>query len=192
MEKITKRKVAGVLGLLAPPLVLSLISLAILSSPWFSWTKNALSDLGVRGIASVFFNFSLIIGGVFMVIFVAGLRDFLGKGLLNNLGTLFLMLDAASLCSIGIFPETAGSIHLYVSIAFFTLLPISFFLLGAAMLFRSSKGFGLFTILAGVLAASVWFLQWEGVAIPEMVSSLALSAWSMTFGVRLLRGDSQK
>ncbi|MFB6186041.1 MAG: hypothetical protein ABEI86_04135, partial [Halobacteriaceae archaeon] len=42
------------------------ILLAILVSPWFTWTGNALSDLGNPARASsIFFNGGLILAGVF-------------------------------------------------------------------------------------------------------------------------------
>jgi len=156
-------RVAGLCGVITPLIVITLIALAISHSPWFSWTENALSDLGVQGIAAVLFNSGLIIGGILTGIYVA------------------------ALCAIGIFPETAGDIHFYVSVAFFTLFPVSVFFIGASMMRVSSeRRLGLFTVLVGVVAAVVWVFPWEAVAIPEIVAGLAASVWSIVFGVRLL------
>ncbi len=186
-KRVPTLRVAGLCGVITPILVLTLIALAISYSPWFSWTENALSDLGVQGIAAVLFNSSLIIGGVLMSIFAVGLREVLRSRTLEHAGTLILILDAAVLCAIGVFPETAGRIHFYVSVAFFTLFPMSMFLIGASMTrFSSEKKLGLFTVLIGAAAAVVWAFPWEAVAIPEIVAGLALSVWSIVFGARLL------
>jgi hypothetical membrane protein len=187
-QAITLRKlrIAGVCGVLTPIIVLTLILLAIYYSPWFSWTENALSDLGVQGTATILFNSSLVVGGVLTIIFAIGLREILLNKTLGRIGTLIFILDAAMLCAIGIFPETAGDIHLYVSVAFFVLLPISLFLIGAAMMKElSERKYGLFTIIAGVAAATVWMLPWRAVAIPEIIAALAASLWSIVLGIRL-------
>jgi hypothetical membrane protein len=55
---------------------------------------------------------------------------------------------------------------------------------------------GLFTFLAASVAASVWIVQFtlhfvQGVAIPETVSALSASAWSMAMGYRTLKEAPQ-
>lgn len=185
-KRAIKLRAAGVCGVLTPIIVLTSILLAIYYSPWFSWTKNALSDLGVQGTAAILFNSSLVVGGILTIIFAIGLREILLNKPLGRIGTLILILDAAVLCAIGIFPETAGDIHLYVSVAFFTLLPISLFLIGATMMQEpSERKLGLFTIIAGVAAATVWMLPWRAAAIPEIIAVLAASVWSIVLGIRL-------
>lgn len=157
-------RLAGFCGLTAPVIVFTLVATSIFYSPWFSWTANALSDLGVHGFAAISFNSGLIIGGI-----------------------LVLMSAAAALCAIGLFPETAGEIHFYVSAAFFTLFPISLFLIGAATIgHRPVRTLGLLAVLAGLTAALVWALPWTSAAIPEALSSIALSVWSMASGAKLL------
>lgn len=183
-------RAAGLCGVITPIIVITLIALAISYSPWFSWTENALSDLGVRGIAAVLFNSGLIIGGILTGVFAVGLRETLRSRTLSHAGALIFILDAATLCAIGIFPETAGEIHFYVSVAFFTLFPIAMFIIGASMMrFCSERKLGLFTVLVGLVAAVVWAFQWEGVAIPEIVAGISASAWSIVFGTRLLLSD---
>lgn len=181
-------RVAGLCGVISPLLVFTLISLAIIYSPWFSWTENALSDLGVEGIAAVMFNSGLIVGGVLFVIFAIGLGRRMESRVLGRVGTLVLISDAVFLSTIGIFPETAGALHFYVSVAFFTLLPISRFLIGAAMMQMSPRSsLGSFTVLAGVVSVVVWTLPHGGVAIPETLAGLAASMWTIVLGVWLLR-----
>lgn len=191
LKRATKLRMAGLCGVLTPISVLTLISLAIHYSPWFSWTENALSDLGVQGVAAILFNSSLIVGGILTIIFAIGVRETLQNKALSRIGMLIFILDAAMLCAIGVFPETAGDIHLYVSVAFFVLLPISLFLIGVAMMQGSSeRKYGLFTIIAGIVAATVWMFQWEAVAIPEIIAALAVSVWSVILGIKLFKQAS--
>ena len=181
-------KAAGLCGVITPIIVITLIALAIFYSPWFGWTKNALSDLGVQGIAAVLFNSGLITGGILTGIFAVGLREALRNRALSHVGSLIFILDAVALCAIGVFPETVGRIHFYVSVAFFVLFPLSAFFIGASMLrFSSERKLGLFTVLVGIVAAVVWMFPWEAVAIPEIVAGLAVSLWSIVFGTKLLR-----
>ena len=190
--KLKKLKIAGTCGVLTPIIVLTLILLAIYFSPWFSWTENALSDLGVQGTAAVLFNSSLVIGGVLIIIFAFGVREFLLNKTLGRIGTLVFFLDGAMLCAIGIFPETAGDIHFYVSVAFFVLLPVSLFLNGVAMMQEfSERKTGLFTIVTGIVAATVWMLQWSAFAIPETIAALAAFTWSIVLGIKMFMQASR-
>jgi len=191
-KRITIMRLAGFCGLTNPVIVFSLIVLSISYSSWFSWIENALSDLGVRGMAAILFNSSLIIGGVLTISFAIGLREIMPRGFLARAGLLFLILAAAALFAIGLFPETAGAIHFYASVSFFTLFPISLFLIGGTMVRHPSmKSLGVLAVLAGLTAAAVWALPWTSAAIPEALSSLAVSVWSMASGTRLLREASQ-
>jgi len=193
-KRVIGLKIAGLCGVTSPIIMLTFILLAIFHSPWFSWAENALSDLGVRGIAAILFNFSLIIGGLLTLLFAIGLREILLGRTIGHVGALFLIQAAANLCAIGVFPETAGALHIYVSVSFFTLLQISLFLIGAALMKEPpERNLGLFTFLAGIVAVIVWIVAvivwivpWGGgVAIPEMLASLPVSVWSIVLGIRL-------
>jgi len=179
--------VAGICGVAGPLVALSFIAISILRSPWFSWTGNALSDLGARDPSSCLFNTGLILGGVLIGVFAVGLLWSLRGKALGNAGALVLLLSAGALCAIGIFPETAGDIHLYVSYAFFILLVISLWIIGAALVQLGERRLGALVVVAGVVAAAVWALPWSAVAIPEIIASLAASACSIALSVRLLR-----
>ena len=181
-------KVAGGCGVAGPLVALSLIALAISSSPEFSWTENALSDLGVGGSAGLF-NSGLIIGGLLIGVFAVGLWKSIRGRTLGNVGGFTFLLTAAALCAVGIFPETAGDIHLYVSVAFFVLLVISLWLVGAALVQLREKMLGLLLIIVGLFAAAVWALYsvWPSLALPETISALAAFACLIVLGVRLFR-----
>jgi len=188
-------RVAGFCGVITPIIVLSLILLAISFSPWFSWTENALSDLGVHEVA-ILFNSSLMVGGFLIMIFASGLMRTQGQSRVGFIGSFALILTAMSLFAVGLFSESAGRIHFYVSVSFFTLGILSMFLIGIALIRDSSeRKIGAFSILAGVFAAAVWIVFWnfphKGDAIPEILSSLAASTWAIVMGIRLLMLSSK-
>jgi len=180
-------KIAGLCGVAEPFVAVIFLLLAISISPWFSWTDNALSDLGVQGRAAIIFNSALIVGGLLTVVFATGLAKTLRSGL-SRIGALILLLDGVSLSAIGIFPETFRELHLFSAVAFFTLLPLYLLIFGVALIREASeRRFGALTILLGVFSASIWMLEWDGFAIPETLAYLAGSIWSAVMGMRMFR-----
>jgi hypothetical membrane protein len=181
-------KIAGFCGIIGPIISLSFIALAINYSPWFNWFKNALSDLGVSEVALIF-NYGLIIGGVLATIFAIGLAQIFKKKVLGFVGALTMVLSSISLCAIGVFPESAGRIHFYVSVSFFVFSVLSLFIIGAELVRKSSQRYlGFFSILAGFVAGVAWAIPHEGVAIPEITASVAGSVWSIVLSVKLIQG----
>ncbi|TES83485.1 MAG: DUF998 domain-containing protein [Hadesarchaea archaeon] len=190
LDREKRLRVAGLCGVIVPVVAFSCIFIAISLSPWFSWTANALSDLGV-GEAAWVFNSGLMASGILMMIFAAGLLVAFGGRALRRVGAVFLFFDAVALFGIGVFSEAAGDIHSYFSVAFFVLLPLSLFLLGAGAVMAGSKKFGSFTIVDGILAALPWAFGWDGVAIPEAISALVASIWIVAEGARLYLGHGK-
>lgn len=184
-------RLAGLCGVATPVVALSCIFLSISMSPWFSWSANALSDLGVGETAWVF-NSGLMAGGILAMVFAAGLLTTFKRRTLGRVGAVLLFLDAIALFGIGVFSEAAGDIHSYFSVAFFVLFPLSLFLLGAGAVMAGSKKFGSFTIVDGILAALPWAFGWDGVAIPEAVSGFVASIWVIVEGTRLYLGHEKK
>ncbi len=186
-------RVSGVCGVITPLLVLTLIAIAITYSPWFSWTENALSDLGVpyknATIPATLFNSSLIIGGFLTLIFTVGLLEVLPRRISTRTGAYIFASTAFAMSAIGIFPENTGRLHLYVSIAFFTLLAISLLVMGIAVFLDGDTRWklGLPILLAGMIAGGVWVLPWKSAAIPEMTSALSASTISLILGIRMLK-----
>lgn len=181
-------RVAGLCGVTGPFVVSTLVLLAVFySSSWFSWTGNALSDLGVHGDVAVLFNMGLIVGGFLTAVFSTGLGAVL-RGRLSRVGMLIVLLDGFALSAIGVFPETAGELHFYVSVIFFTLLSIYLLIYGVALLLEASEmKSGLLTVLLGVFSTAVWMFEWRGVAIPEALAYLAASVWSVAMGFKMLK-----
>ena len=182
-------KISGISGMIVPLVAFTLTLFAIAYSPNFSWTENALSDLGVQeGVTAVLFNAGLIISGILGLLFAVGLFTFLQESLLSRMGAFVFILDTLALSAIGVFPENVEPIHLLASVTFFALLPVSMFLLGAAFLRTSRMKLGFFTFAVAIVATIVWIIPFgKGVAIPETFSGLSASTWFVVLGFKMLK-----
>lgn len=179
-------KLAGICGIAAPAVSFSCIFIAISLSPWFTWSGNALSDLGV-GEADWLFNSGLVAGGILTIAFTSGLFSTY-KDAARRFGALLFLLSAISLVGIGIFSEAAGRTHFYFSVAFFVLLALSLVALGIGNLLARSRKIGVLALIVGFLAALPWAFAWGAVAVPELISSLAGTAWAAVQGAIFLLG----
>jgi hypothetical membrane protein len=174
-------KISGICGILTPIVACAFILPAIVLYPQFSWTANALSDLGVvSGATAILFNSGLVISGVLALLFASGLFIVFRENMLGRIGASIFLLGALALIAIGIFPENVKPMHYYVSVTFFVLLPISMFMIGAAFLSMARLKTGVFTFLLAMFAVIVWVVQFSarfvsGVAIPETLSALSAS-----------------
>jgi len=126
-QKITR--LAGICGVLVPIVIFISIWLAIYGAPWFRWTNNALSELGVEGISAFFFNNGIILGGIFAFIFSLGLVKILS----NKIGAYLLAVSSLALIGAGLFPITVFELHYVSSAAFFVLLTAALFIIGITM-----------------------------------------------------------
>jgi hypothetical membrane protein len=187
-------KVGAAAGLAAPILGFACILSAVASYAQFSWTQNALSDLGVvSGITGNLFNFGLVAAGALAFVFaVLGLFGFAGKRWVGNLGSSVFAVASISLICIGIFNENYSPTHYLVSVAFFTLAPIALLILTCTFFLNRQRGTAAFTLAIGVAAALPWILEFtvkyvSGVAIPETLSGLAVSAWVIAVATKMLK-----
>jgi len=183
------RSIAGASGITSQLIGLAALLATISSSPWFSWTENHLSVLGVEGSATTLFNSGLILTGVLSLVFAIGLGKSLPSSrLLGQLGIVSLVLGSISISATGIFPRTTGLPHNCASLAFFIFITLALFLVGVTEITASQKMWGWFSLTAclviTVLQPLPW--PWEGGAIPQLLSYLPWSLWTIAFGIRLL------
>ncbi len=187
---------AGIVGMLTPVFGFSFIGAAIAAFPQFSWTNNALSDLGiVPGVASILFNLGLCVSGLMFAVFSVGLLAFFGDRAMGKIGAAMFFLTSLSLEGIGIFPENARPFHFIFSVMFFALLPLALLTATAYFALERKKSTAIFTLLIAAAAASPWVLLLlvryvAGVAIPELVSAAAGAAWVVLIGYRMFKGPS--
>jgi len=196
LKNVAWLKISGVSGILAPIVAFTLISLAIASYPQFSWTENALSDLGVQeDVTAILFNSGLIIAGILALIFATGLFIFLREKMLGRIGAFVLILATMALIAIGVFPENVRPIHYYASVAFFVLFPISMLFIVATFSFTGKVKMGLFTFVVAMVVAVVWIEYFStrfvsNDAIPETISALSASAWTIVVSFKMLKETS--
>ena len=185
-------------GIVTPILAFTCILTAIASYPAFSWTNNALSDLGiVPGITGPLFNFGLYSSGLFAFSFaIFGLFTYLGGNWVGKIGAVTFAATAVALMGIGFFPENVVPHHYAFSVAFFVLLPISLFVITGAFALERQTKMALFTLLIAIAAALPWILLFavryvSGVAIPEFASALAGSVWAVVLSYKMFKAASQ-
>ena len=195
-RKTGKQRIGVATGIFAPILAFTCILIAIASYPSFSWTSNALSDLGViAGITGLLFNFGLCASGLLALNFALfGLYAYLGKTLVSKISAAVFAAATIALIGIGIFNESYSGTHYAVSVAFFALMPISMFIITCAFLLAHRGRMALFTVLTGIAAALPWILLFAfkyvpNVAIPEFVSGLIVSAWTIILGYKILKSS---
>ena len=184
LEKSRITSIAGICGILIPIVVFICIGLAMFHSPWFRWTKHALSDLGVEGTSAIFFNSGMIIGGILAFVFSLGLI----KILQNKIGAYTLCLSSVALIGIGIFPETVYTLHFITSSVFFVLLAISFLIIGITIRKdQSERSMGTLATVFAILAicSTIFLVPWEGIAIPETLSCFPAFIWCMMYGIKM-------
>lgn len=185
-------RITAVCGILTPIIAFTCISTAIALYPPFSWTNNALSDLGVvEGAVSMIFNGGLMVSGILALAFAVGVQNYLNKSIIGKIGAFLFALDAIALIAIGAFPENTAP-HFPASVAFFMLFPIAMLLIGAVLTKRGEKPIAAFSFLAAIFSIAVWVFHYNvgfgrGVAIPETLTALAVSAWALVLGFKMLK-----
>ena len=182
----------GLLGIIGPILTIVLVIASTVISPWFRWDTNAISALGV-GEVSLLFNSTLILGGIFNLIFALGLGEYLSKEKYSKAGVTLIMLGSLSLLLVGIFTVSYPTLHAIVALAQFTLPPTGIILIGYASKENTIKKLSITTgiaaltailLLPGILLA----LQVKvGFAVPEIIEALIVSAWIIFMGTKLLK-----
>ncbi|XES77804.1 MAG: DUF998 domain-containing protein [Candidatus Bathyarchaeia archaeon] len=188
-----KTDISAAAGMISPFFTYACIMVAIGSWKQFSWTDNALSDLGVQsGITAPVFNIGLIVGGILFVVFAAGMFRYMGKNVVGKAASVLLAVACIALVCIGIFNENFHPTHYIVSVMLFVFLPISMLTFVGAFWMEGKRKLSLFTLGLGLFAAAVWVLQLTlnyvpHVAIPEFTSGLAGSIWVIVLSWQMLK-----
>lgn len=177
-------RVAGVCGLFIPVVMFACLGLALASSPWFTWTEHALSDLGVSKNTALLFNYGMITGGVLTFIFSLGLIRVLSR----KTGAYLLSLASFALIGIGMFPETVSLLHFFTSASFFVILTIAFLIIGVTIKQNHfEKSIGLLALVFALISvgSSVFLFHWKGIALPEAFSCFPAFVWCSIVGVKM-------
>jgi hypothetical membrane protein len=188
---------SGLIGIIAP--IFGLLAVVASTSLWedFSWSQNALSDIGVSPVSSAayVFNYSLILVGILNFIFTLGFVKAYAKNALSYLGGIILIGGGGSLSLVGVFTKEYGDLHSYVSFGYFVLFPIAMILVGIAFRRMNMQTRGYASILAGIIALfvilSAIILRWHkllnlGFAVPEILEAIVIAAWIIWMGTTLI------
>lgn len=153
---------------------------ATLLAPWFSWTSNALSDLGAAGASTApLFNGTLILAGLLGLPFAVRLVVD-RSGWVRGLGALLFGAASLSLSLIGVFP-IPSPYHATVAVPFFLLFTLAIAIDGVGAIRGGHRVDGTLSLSLAAIHVVGW-LVWSdsglvGVAIPELVGSVALWIW---------------
>jgi len=189
-----KLSLSAICGILTPIVAFTSISLAINSAPAFSWTENALSDLGVMpGVTSALFNYGVITSGILGFIFATSLFKILRfTGWRGPSGALLFSSACIALVSIGVFSENVAPVHFFVSVVFFVLLIAALLQIGIAYWFLKQKPIAAFTLTLSIIALVPWLMLFfvryvSGVAFPELIAGVAGALWTPVVSYKLLK-----
>ena len=148
---------------------------------------NTLSDLGADRPGRLWFNSGVIIAGLMLAVYSFGLHHVLVKGQLSSGGCLLMFLSSMALIGIGIFPETSGVIHLYLSWAFFLMAMVGLLVL-ARPVFRSAA-FGriarAMTVITPLGSIAILLLVMS-VPFAEAIAVILLMIWGGVTAISIL------
>ena len=172
-------------GFASPIVSLISITISILLSPWFSWQKNALSDLGhaTRSSVSPIFNLGLLLGGFLMMVYANTVFKKYAK-----YTSICLNISAFSLQLVATFNEIYGSLHFIVSVLFFLSIGLS------AVMYTIEKKlyFGILSFFIGLISwVSYGRLYNSGIAVPEIISSLAVVSLIIYSAMKIYLGKDK-
>ncbi len=177
-------RIAGICGILIPVVMFTCLGLSIASSPWFTWTQHAFSDLGVQQNTAVLFNNGMILGGILILIFSFGLMRVLSK----KIGAYLLALSAFALIGIGLFPETIFTLHFVTSASFFVLLIIGLLMIGLTSKknsFERTMGLLALLLVSIAISSTVFLFHLDGIAITEAFSCFPAFIWCLLVGIKM-------
>jgi hypothetical membrane protein len=160
-------------------LALGGIALAVPLDPTFSWTSDALSDLGVRDGSAPAFNRGPIGGGAAGVCYAAGLAR-AGR----PLRAVLLALSMVSTAGVGVFDLTEP-LHEPAAIGFYGLITPVFAVDGwgrrGELTGRGALAFAPVRVAVwATFVADLWPVT--GLALPELPGALMLAAWVCVVG----------
>lgn len=195
---VRNSRVLAAIGISGAILGLILVYVAVLLSPWFSWTSNALSQIdGVQGLAKTVFDSALVIDGTARTIFIVGLWMFLGTYRVKTLGYVVFVIANVGAVLGGLFVFTSLP-HIIGGVQQFFLTPIAIILIGSAIRrqnsisrARESGAFSYWIGIAGFLVfwipivVTIGVFHSSGIGIAEYCFSLLEATWIVVMGVMM-------
>ncbi|PYB68580.1 hypothetical protein DMB44_04055 [Thermoplasma sp. Kam2015] len=188
--------ILGITGIAGPIIAISFILIDVGVSPWFLWSRNALSDLGVHQYGYLF-NSGLIVEGILNVFFVISLKRI---GIARYVQAM-MIASGLSLAMVGVFNEHFGYLHLLFALIYFILFPVSIIIASAsATLPGSLRIYGIAgsaTAIAVIIVGIGFVFHFVtiknvGLAVPEFIEAVILALWSIFAGLVVYGTDKNK
>ncbi|ASA77830.1 DUF998 domain-containing protein [Thermococcus sp. 5-4] len=165
---------------LSLPLIFIVGLLIVLSqNPWFSFTGNALSDMGsVRNPVNYYFNgFLMVFAALGFIAAIGALRN--GLSYLMPLAMVLLFL-------VGVFPEEYAP-HAPAAVFFYVLALADITIIGLKLGRKGLSAGYAWSVLAVLTFALMLYLVkarvFKGLAIPELVGAATILAWFTYIGL---------
>ena len=160
-------RIYALFGVIGPLSAYFSIGVSIVLSPWFSWQKNALSDLGnasKSGVAPIF-NFGLLLAGFLLALYAVKSMNKYAKRTSYS-----VLVSAFALQLVAAFNEAYGQLHLIVSYLFF----IS---IASVVILYAVERKSILAAAALIVGLSSCMVYWAriyslGIAVPETISSI--------------------
>lgn len=185
-------------GPAAVAVVLTVVLSSALTTHWFSWTDNALTDLGHHRVGHAWlFNLGLVASGLLGSVFVARVA-LQSRNLAHRLGATGLLASTVLLAGMGAFPRETG-LHQPVTFGFVAALSYGLLVYGIGDFVCEATRRGVATTwlatttvtawgvwVAAYLTASVGPSQGPGTALPQFATLLSLGGF-VALSTRRLR-----
>ena len=182
LSSVSSERLATWCGVAAVTVAIVSILLAVLAAPWFSWTDDALSNLGTaQADYPWLFNYGLVLSGLLALPFSWRLYS-AGDHPIERLGGLTLALSVTCLALVGVFPA-GHPYHLPAAVAFYLGFTLSLWFHGTGESLAGGPERGTVSIWTGIvhllawIGWAVWFSDRTGLAIPETVGAFTLIGW---------------
>lgn len=175
-------------GLASATVALGTTLLAAVVSPTFSWTGNALSELGVAWTAVgtpatvALFNGGLVLGALFGLVFAGALYRG-GETRLERATGIAFGMTTASMGGVGLFP-VGTALHVPTAVGFYVLITVTASLAVVPAVRRGARWYGVASLTVAVGNLGTW-IGWlalggpgvVGLAVPELAGAVLLAAW---------------
>ena len=157
------------------------------------WNNETLSDMGADNAldTKILFNSSLILGGVFSIIFsIGGIKQ--NQNIIIKIGFSLLLLSSFVLAGVGIF-NLPDPLHVPFASAFFFFSPLALFVMGIGFLQEKKFTIAAFAfivsftgfIFTGIMAMAVLDMTFGILnAITEIIVVAAISIWIFYYSLK--------